>query len=1406
LHVLMTIPSVLIYTTPSDTIDYIPPNIETNIDTVSICKTDINYKDPFISLRSLDLDAGIPPNYRPISAVRLNINGTISAQYNGQCWPVPNAQIIAWQVDPTKLEPFSSDDISSNNTLTLLRKVSSAGTQLTSTNGAYSFTTFMPPSYGPPRHIVFMVSAPGFQTLSTRMYFSDDLRMQQLTHKDGMSTPGHIALDPRVANLTFVPNLNPGDSTSGFTSGLFTSVFNIVLRPLRAQSTADTAHTNTVMDINGLWSDQLGGLISVQTAGHSFVAVEVPHGRRWGTVTGWLDGDTVRAVDFRTSLSPTSLSSSATSWSHSLATGVIQPGDPFSTPVPGGPSMSIRWSGEGYSGLWARVPSVGSAGYRYLKLLITRETGGRPDGQMVINELVWYEGWLHQSERPDPRQKMRSPRSPAPLRTSCSSFQDQQHHCYRALDGAIDTAWVTQGGGSVDGMLVTPQWVVLDMGPGRGMLPTALRLFCDQQNLLTASGPQGCPKTFSVLGSHDNVRYEVLHRVDMDKYGLDYQVPGGKLFYFPALEGAGGRVDGQRCGSCDVGPLFTCAVQAWDALCASRYCTMEGLCGSIPACVAGKYLQRRFLGDQKPQHLCEQCPAGRYGNVTGLEDQGCSGKCAQGYYCPPGSVSEYALQCGGSAWYCPEGSALPIAAPAGRRTVGGRDGMDRDGTEECDPGHFCVGGVQTACAAGVYGDRSGLGSPACSGRCRAGHYCPVGSVRPVLCSSGHYCPDGQLQIPCPAGTFGTVPGLRDSACSGFCAPGHYCPQGSVSATQQACPAGRFGTHSGLGNSSCSGPCPPGHYCPPATSSLSPSPHNSRSARPCGGPAWFCPPGSPSPLSVSLGHYSTGGHDPLHRVSQQRCPPGSYCKAGLRIACPLGSYGNASGLFADWVNVTDMYLAERRRPPSAPPSSSPVSRMPSWRPSKPPVRAPSLSPSVPPSQEPTSSAPWLTSPAPYSPPTSWPSAGTYLQSSPTLQPTSVDMFLYDRTFECSGQCPPGHFCPSGSTTATPCPAGKYGISAGLGDANCSGDCPVGHYCPEGSVSPVPCPAGTFGSAVGMRDATCSGMCWAGGCNAASSACQEGHYCPLGSIAATQLTCGGIDRYCPAGSAAPIAVSSGYYTVGPDYSGGNPLTRTAQKLCEPGHYCVDGVQRPCPAGRFGMSAGLASPGCSGTCPEGYFCPEGSSNATSRPCPAGRYGSSAGLTDGSCSGLCAPGHYCPAGSSSPQQMPCAFLTPARAEDAGSGFRTYLTANDSTPTSIVYVNNMPMRVLSEPNSVFCPMGSILPIRPLPGYFTAGGGTTTRYKQIPCTLGSYCVNGVVHNCPPGRYGRTEGLWDPQCSGVCAKGHYCPSGSTSSTMYPCPAGKFGSTEGLTGSDCSGSCVHPLDCPPGSVRSTPILSS
>ena len=53
------------------------------------------------------------------------------------------------------------------------------------------------------------------------------------------------------------------------------------------------------------------------------------------------------------------------------------------------------------------------------------------------------------------------------------------------------------------------------------------------------------------------------------------------------------------------------------------------------------------------------CPGGYFGDSEGLSSGFCSGPCAPGFYCPPGSTSPYMRRCGGDYFFCPKGSAAP---------------------------------------------------------------------------------------------------------------------------------------------------------------------------------------------------------------------------------------------------------------------------------------------------------------------------------------------------------------------------------------------------------------------------------------------------------------------------------------------------------------------------------------------------------------------------------------------------------------------------------------------------------------------------------------------------------------------------------------------------------------------------
>lgn len=328
---------------------------------------------------------------------------------------------------------------------------------------------------------------------------------------------------------------------------------------------------------------------------------------------------------------------------------------------------------------------------------------------------------------------------------------------------------------------------------------------------------------------------------------------------------------------------------------------------------------------------------------------------------------------------------------------------------------------------------------------------------------------------------------------------------------------------------------------------------------------------------------------------------------------------------------------------------------------------------------------------------------------------------------------------------------------------------------------------------------------------------GYYCPEGSVTDDQYECGDASVYCPTGSPASVKCPTGYYTIGP-FPMEDPRKRVDIRICEPGFFCIDGIKKKCPPGTFGSSSGLSSSSCSGLCPAGFFCPIGTSNGTYSKCPAGRYGSSQGLYKSDCTNTCAPGYYCPEGSISAYELECGVVDLVI---LGLTFNQVIAYNGTIPKQFMangYIAQQTMLStdlllpprgrytnlveLQKPNNVFCKLGSWAPLQVLPGYYSVGNNKTTRFDQLPCPMGSYCIDGIISDCPAGRYGRAQRLDSELCSGPCQAGYYCQAGSKSRTEKPCPIGFFGEREGLATSACSGMCVNPLDCPAGSTSKTP----
>ena len=142
----------------------------------------------------------------------------------------------------------------------------------------------------------------------------------------------------------------------------------------------------------------------------------------------------------------------------------------------------------------------------------------------------------------------------------------------------------------------------------------------------------------------------------------------------------------------------------------------------------------------------------------------------------------------------------------------------------------------------------------------------------------------------------------------------------------------------------------------------------------------------------------------------------------------------------------------------------------------------------------------------------------------------------------------------------------------------------------------------------------------GCVVGRVCMQEGFVCDAGSTKSTAALC-------PAGFECPTGT-------------GNRTSRA----CPVGSYSFAGaaVCSPCLAGRFGQAPAMSSSLCTGPCAPGYFCADGSTNATAaecppgsycgvgaavpQPCAAGFYGNASRLATVQCSGICPAGFYCP------------------------------------------------------------------------------------------------------------------------------------------------------------------------------------
>eukprot|EP00607_Mallomonas_marina_P001427 CAMPEP_0182423108 /NCGR_PEP_ID=MMETSP1167-20130531/8991_1 /TAXON_ID=2988 /ORGANISM="Mallomonas Sp, Strain CCMP3275" /LENGTH=888 /DNA_ID=CAMNT_0024601775 /DNA_START=434 /DNA_END=3097 /DNA_ORIENTATION=+ len=722
----------------------------------------------------------------------------------------------------------------------------------------------------------------------------------------------------------------------------------------------------------------------------------------------------------------------------------------------------------------------------------------------------------------------------------------------------------------------------------------------------------------------------------------------------------------------------------------------EGGYHGVEECPAGSYC---ISGERLP------CPGGRFGSGTGEVNQSCSGECAPGHFCPPGSISPLHSKCGTTDLFCPRGSASPTRVSPGYYTTGGEErerlsprqehDLTRSSQKQCEPGFYCLSdGVRRVCPAGWFGSASGLSRSSCSGLCLQGFYCPEGSdsSQQMMCGDeGRFCPPGSPspQVVHP-GYYSAGGNESTRHLQRKCPPGSYC----VNGRRLLCPPGVFGGEFGLMLANCSGLCAEGHYCPEGSAR--------ETEVQCGDPSRYCPGGGGEPLSVPEGHYSVGGNESTG-TGYLMAPPGYYALDGVLYACPAGRYGAIYGLRS---SVCSGECVEGFYCPVA--SVSPY--MFGCGPSS--LYCPRASPAPVKVLSGRYTVDW-SEPCP---------AGYYRNFTESVDPSSPGFSSLLNTRRSTPVCFP---CPSNTYKSrrgdsfSLCVSCDSYAAAEAGQATCvcygetggdmsalegregrerrvlyfnvtsntceavseqefiqmnelyihtynlrerphrdnltitqheQWDCPPGFFCQDGVR--WPCERGRFGGLWRETRPECEGEC------------APGYYCPQSSTNATAKECGGPHLYCPAGSWTPLEVPPGYYS---DLSTAAPTVRHSILPCPPGHWCSAGVKRPCAAGRYGSSARLSSRECDGLCLPGHFCPEASISAAERVC-----GNSS--------------VYCPRGSPVPRRVHSGFYGAFSGPGAGSD-----------------------RLWSTDNSTYS-------------------------VELPCEPGYYCTAGVKYPCAPGRF------------------------------------------------------------------------
>jgi sugar lactone lactonase YvrE len=567
------------------------------------------------------------------------------------------------------------------------------------------------------------------------------------------------------------------------------------------------------------------------------------------------------------------------------------------------------------------------------------------------------------------------------------------------------------------------------------------------------------------------------------------------------------------------------------------------------------------------------------------EKQGFQNQASPGAPAPTYSIPGYAAS--GVYLQVTDYGDLIVKNPAGSVVWSANAGKppSTQQTDECIPDVMSYPFVQSDCYqldATIKSNTQLLNSLSMGVSCEAGYYCDgTGSTttptRENMCPSGTYCPvNSKEPTDCPAGQYSSA----GAALCTDCPAGKYSSGGAT--VCEDCPAGQS---SDSGESSCR-ICPVGYYCP-------------------GGGSVACP----------AGKTSAGGATATSSAACTNCPAGEHSLAGgTCINCPVGYYCTGNGI-ADPCPAGKTSMGTQRSIQSCV--------------------------SCPPGQ-------------------SSEAGGTCTPCSPGRSSFSGGpCFDCQQGAHCPGgigpaDCRAGYYCPWPAATPVHCGAGKSSPRRSISVEDCT-VCPTAYYCPANEVT-MKCPAGktSTGGLTATSVAACTN-CPIGQTSVAGGLCEPcpaGHYCPGGVPAVAcpsgKISAGGVTSIsadtcssCPAGKTPSLAKNNCVNCLAGQYSlAGGPCTD-----CPRGQSSVAGGQcEYCPIGQYQSgSACLNCPsGQSSTVGICTSCPSGQSSVQGGACCSAGYVSVTGSTSGSASGSmrggkcnpCPEGYYCPTGTSS---IPC-------------------------------------------------------------------------------------------------------------------------------------------------------------------------